>query len=241
MELDYVRYYNLERYLFEDVHRRFHEDGSLGAFEFFSIVVWKANRAKSRVARRLLDRDPGRRKELQQIVCDLTRDLYRAANAKARLRLLMEGWGFLLPMGSAILSVLWPDEFTVYDVRACEQLGNFQEVGSNREFEAVWQGYSDYLDAIRLAAPSHLTLRDKDRYLWAKSVASQLERDIVSVFSVETQNRSGPTQRLGLGLSLCSGVRRAAPLVHDLSLTIPVPHSKAPPPIWWQSLDTSNL
>ena len=45
MALDYLRYYDLERYLFEDVHRRFHEEGSIGAFDFFSIVIWKANRA----------------------------------------------------------------------------------------------------------------------------------------------------------------------------------------------------
>jgi len=44
---DYLEYYDLERYLFENVHQRFHLEHSLGAFDFFSIVIWKANRAKS--------------------------------------------------------------------------------------------------------------------------------------------------------------------------------------------------
>ena len=112
MGLDYLRYYDRERYVFEDVHRRFHLEGSVAAFDFFSIVIWKANRAKSKIARRLLDRDPKRRTQLEPIVRDLTSDLARAGDARTRLRLLMETWGFLLPMATAILSVFWPDEFS---------------------------------------------------------------------------------------------------------------------------------
>ena len=55
MEPDFLRYYDLETYLWEDVHRRFHTDGGIGAFDFFSIVVWKSNRAKSKIAARLLE------------------------------------------------------------------------------------------------------------------------------------------------------------------------------------------
>ena len=54
--LDYLRYYDLETYLFEDVRRRFHAERSLSAFDFFSIVIWKANRAKSKIAHRLLSK-----------------------------------------------------------------------------------------------------------------------------------------------------------------------------------------
>ena len=58
--MDYVRYYDLESYLFEDVRQQFQSEGSLSAFDFFSIVIWKANRAKSKIAKRLL-REPGAR------------------------------------------------------------------------------------------------------------------------------------------------------------------------------------
>jgi hypothetical protein len=58
--VDYLRFQDFESYLFEDVHRRFQEDGSIGAFDFFAIVIWKANRAKSKVAQRLLGRDAPR-------------------------------------------------------------------------------------------------------------------------------------------------------------------------------------
>jgi len=56
--VDGLRYYDLEAYLFEDVHKRFKTEGSIGAFDFFSIVIWKANRAKSRIAKRLLSKYP---------------------------------------------------------------------------------------------------------------------------------------------------------------------------------------
>ena len=101
-----LRYYDLESYLFVDVHETFHFEGSIGAFDFFSIVIWKANRAKSKIAKRLQKMDPGGRIDLELIVRDLTSSLFDAASARDRLRILMQTWGFRLPMASAILTVL---------------------------------------------------------------------------------------------------------------------------------------
>lgn len=50
----YLDYYYLEQYLFDVVSARFQTVGTLSAFDFFCIVIWKANRAKSKVAKRLL-------------------------------------------------------------------------------------------------------------------------------------------------------------------------------------------
>ena len=47
---DLLRYYDLETYLFVDVASRFNEHGKLDAFDLFSIIIWKANRAKSKLA-----------------------------------------------------------------------------------------------------------------------------------------------------------------------------------------------
>jgi hypothetical protein len=46
---DYLKYFDRELYLFEDVHQRFHAEHSLGAFDFFTIIIWKAllKRSKS--------------------------------------------------------------------------------------------------------------------------------------------------------------------------------------------------
>lgn len=183
MTIDYLRYYHLERYLLEDVHRRFHEDGSIGAFDFFSIVVWKANRAKSKVAKVLLERDPERRTTLDPIAHDLTKALHLAPDSRTKLQLLLLQWGLRLPMASAILAVFWPDDFSVYDVRVCDELAQFHRIADLASFTAIWEGYSEYVEAVRNMEPRHLGLRDKDRYLWAKSRADQLDRDLVRAFA----------------------------------------------------------
>lgn len=60
--VEYLKLYNLEKYLFEDVRHKFLADRKLSAFDFFCIVICKANRAKSKVALRLLGQDSQKRK-----------------------------------------------------------------------------------------------------------------------------------------------------------------------------------
>ena len=105
METDYRKFYDLENYLFEEVSRRFSEHGYLKAFDFFCIVIWKANRSKSKIAKRLLSKG---HPDLDSAVVALTKSLANAADDKARMKILIVDWGFLLPMASAILTVLYP-------------------------------------------------------------------------------------------------------------------------------------
>ena len=112
---NYLKYCHLELYLFDTVRKRFANGGCLSAFDFFCILIWKANRAKSMHARRLLGYGHG---SLDETVVKLTRSVNRAGSPKERLFVLMRNWGFRLPTASAILTVLYPEEFTVYDVRA---------------------------------------------------------------------------------------------------------------------------
>ena len=200
--LDYVKYYDIERYLFDDVHEHFHNDCWIGAFDFFSIVIWKANRAKSKIAERLGKQERSG-EGLEEVVRRLTALLHDAKDARDRLRLLLdEPWGLRLPIASAILTVLWPDEFTVYDVRVCDelqahQLGDFHKVGEWSDFDRVWLEYGKYVEAVRHAAPSGLSLRQKDRYLWAHSTAEQLRKDIATSFkaaNAQDMNRIGRSQ-----------------------------------------------
>jgi hypothetical protein len=53
MTEDYLRYCHIEDYLFEEVHHRFQADQKLDAFDLFSIIIWKSNRSKSKLGRRL--------------------------------------------------------------------------------------------------------------------------------------------------------------------------------------------
>jgi hypothetical protein len=179
--MDFLQYYDLEGYLFKVVSRRYAKDKKLTAFDFFCIVIWKANRAKSKVAERLLAHGSGQG-NLESAVSSLLEAIAEKSEKKARLEVLIEEWGFRLPMASAILTVLYPEEFTVYDIRVCDVLGDFKDAQYKTNFATLWERYMAYVAAVEGAAPKAFSLRNKDRFLWGKSFATQLHTDIQSSF-----------------------------------------------------------
>lgn len=177
---EFIQFYYLESYLFNTVHRRYTQQGYLGAFDFFCIVIWKANRAKSKVAKRLIG---DMTRTLDEVVVELTKAIAAQKTPKDRMRLLMFGdIRFRLPMASAILTVLYPDEFTVYDYRVCETLGGFQNLTNFTNIDRMWEGYLAFKSAVISSTPAELSLRDRDRYLWGKSFRDQLTNDIGTGF-----------------------------------------------------------
>lgn len=184
---EYRKYhsYYFEHYLFDEIRSRFHKQGCLSVEDFFCIVIWKSNRSKSYVAKRLLSSDEGE-KGLDKAVEALTRGLFALSNAelKERLRYLWESepWGFRLPTASAILTVLYPDDFTVYDSQVCDAVGDFHNLYNLTNFDNLWRGYEKYKCKVEESAPSELCLRDKDRYLWGRSFYIGLTEDIRNNF-----------------------------------------------------------
>lgn len=191
--VDYRQCYALETYLFHVVHRRFHEQGWLGTLDFFCIVIWKANRAKSRIADRLRKKFDG---NLDVAVHQLTRNIFEARDHERRLWILLGEWGFLLPMASAILTVLYPHDFTIYDVRVCDSLKSFHQLGNWTNFDRVWNEYLRFVQAVRDETPEELSLRYKDRYLWGKSFLSQLRDDVDNGFRKLEDNRPKLREKL---------------------------------------------
>jgi hypothetical protein len=184
--MDYLKLYDLEKYLFDVVRANFERDRKLKAFDFFCIIIWKANRTKSIIAKKLLEKDGNRRKDLDAIVGDMTKSLAETDLEKEKMRILIEKWGFRLSIASAILSVLWPDKFTVYDVKVCEQLGgDYKSIQDKTRFEDLWNRYNRYVEAVQNMVPEVAILRDKDRILWAKSFENQLTKDIAMLFLKE--------------------------------------------------------
>jgi len=80
-------------------------------------------------------------------------------------------------------SILWPDEFTVYDVRVCGELPGFDNLDNLGSFDKKWARYCEYRNAVRAAVPQKESLRDKDRCLWAQSAIRQLNEDIEAGFT----------------------------------------------------------
>ena len=177
--MDYVEYACLDDYLFKTINRRFAEQGYLNAFDFFSMVIWKSNRSKSKIARRI---SRNLINDIEASVKLITTRIADAPTPKEKLKILWGG-GFRLPMASAILTVLYPEQFTVYDYRVRGQLGIKGNLDSLSNFELVWAGYQDYKKKVIAATPSELSLREKDLYLWGKSRYEQLIDDIARGFS----------------------------------------------------------
>lgn len=103
----------------------------------------------------------------------------------------MVNCGFRLPMASAILTVLFPDSFTVYDVRVCDVIHergfNFHSLTGRKFSEGLWDDYMAYINAVSATAPKEYSLRDKDRFLWGKSFYEQLITDIKNNFNVKNK------------------------------------------------------
>lgn len=180
--MDYLKLYDLERYLFDDVRAAFERNKKLTAFDFFCIVIWKANRAKSKVARKLVAKSENLSNDLNGIVEGLISAVANAADDKARMKILIEQWELRLPMASAILTVLYPENFTVYDERVCNELGKRHGLKNKKKIDRLWEGYQEYISDVTGREVALTALRDKDRTLWAKSFEKQLNRDIATLF-----------------------------------------------------------
>ena len=166
---DYGKYHDLERYLLEEVQPCFERNLRLSSFDFFCIVIWKANRSKSKIAKKLLSKGYS---DFDSAVAALVLAILSASSNEERLRVLVSDWTFRLPMASAILAILYPSDFTVYDVRVCGILGDFADAKDKTSFDAMWHDYSEYLEAVRTAVPQTKNLREKDRFLWGEVLCS---------------------------------------------------------------------
>lgn len=172
---NYLKYYDLERYLFEEVGPSFRSSGTLDPVDFYTILIWKANRAKTRHRDRLSKHAAGFEGAVQEIASEL----HGCPDRKGKLSFLIgDKWKFRLPTASAILTVLYPDDFTVYDVRVCNALGDHSGLDQKSDFDEMWAGYERFIGQVRDTTPAGLSLRNKDRYLWGKSFYADVQKDL---------------------------------------------------------------
>jgi hypothetical protein len=173
MTHDYGKYYDLERYLFTDVTQKFAEKGKIDPIDFYMILIWKAERVKNKQRDRLAKKSGS----FQNAVKKISKSLRAANDSKKRLQILMKEWDFRLATATAILTVLCPKEFTVYDARVCDQLkGSFEKLAWRKFSDGLWKNYQTFLHAVKSAVPQERRLRDKDRYLWGKSVYDDVKK-----------------------------------------------------------------
>jgi hypothetical protein len=173
--IDYRKFCDLEHYLFTEVGPHFAKTGKIRPADFYIIVIWKANRAKTKVRNRLSKRKGGFATSVKSIAWALN----SSSHSMERLRIMMEDWDFALPMATAILTVFYPKDFSVYDARVCGQVkGSFEKLAHRRFSDTLWNDYRKFLRAVKAAAPASLSLRDKDHYLWGCSFYQDVMNDL---------------------------------------------------------------
>lgn len=154
-----LKYYFLEEYLFNDVNSNFHEHEYLTPEEFFAIIIWKSNRAKTNIRRGI--------EKSGKTIRSITSEVFGAKLPEQKLNILTSIPSIGIPTASAILTVCYPDDFTVADYRACAALKKSgEEIIGNPTSEI--SAYFEYLNKCKELAPKYnLSLRNFDRLLWA--------------------------------------------------------------------------
>jgi hypothetical protein len=158
---DPIAYYSPEALVFPAIERTFADTGKLDPMALYLILDWKASRARTKHRSRLARIGGSFRAAAGMIAADL----HTAAGPEQRLGLLLTKWGFRLPTATAILTVLYPDIFTIYDIRVCNALDAFHQLGDRNWSAEAWRDYQRYVGAVRDAAPQGLSLRECDRWL----------------------------------------------------------------------------
>ncbi len=159
-----ARYYDLDDYLFCCVTTRFAKQNTLNAFDFYAIVTWKSNRSISKVKNGLI--------AAKLTPTALMAKVSACASDRDRMLELDKVAGIGVPIASAILTVCYPNRFTILDYRAWEALLLFHFKKANRQtMPNDIDGYFNiYLPACRAMATKHkMTLRELDKSMWGLS------------------------------------------------------------------------
>ncbi|MDD4110583.1 MAG: hypothetical protein PHS54_03410 [Clostridia bacterium] len=155
----YKKYYLIEKYLFDEVSKNFYNRHFLTKEEFFVIIIWKSNRSKTKV----LDGIKSTNKTIKQI----SEQIFNTKDRKNKIEILQKIDGIGLPIASAILTVCFPNEFTITDYRATRTLKTIKKGKNIKNPSSSIDNYLNYVDiCIDEAKSKNISLRELDRFLW---------------------------------------------------------------------------
>jgi len=170
-KVDYLKFYDDEQYLL-GVGEAFRQSGHLEAVDFYMMLVWKANRAKNYHRKRLERLSEA---SFKDAVAQIASTLHSQSDPHDRLEHLMAHWGFALPTATAILTLLYPHEFTVYDILVCQEL-EWKYKPYLSFSPKLWSYYQAYKQRVIDVTPADLSLRDKDRFLIGRAYRKDVEQ-----------------------------------------------------------------
>jgi hypothetical protein len=134
---NFLKYYDLEHYLFCEVGSKFRQSGNLDYVDLFQIFHWKSVRAKTKIRNKIAGGET-----FKHAAAGIAKAIWAAQAPKEKLFALMDR-GFRLPMASAVLTVLYPDEFTVYDQRVCKIVLDRSSHDYSVASDQCWEEYQN--------------------------------------------------------------------------------------------------
>ena len=154
----YKKFYSLENYLFNEVSKNFSEKHYLTSEEFFAIIIWKRNASKTKI------RDSVKKHKIS--IHDLTLNIYKEKTQNGKLNVLISIPNIGISIASAILTVCYPNDFTVVDYRVINSLNKLGLI-TRQDSVTKLDSYFDYLEKCKSLKDKHnVSLRDIDKILW---------------------------------------------------------------------------
>lgn len=157
--INYKKYYLLEDYLFREISLSFKNKNYLTEEEFFAIIIWKSNRSKTKVLNGI--------KKNGKTIKEITESLSKETDIKNKVKILTNIKGIGIPIASAILSVCYPNDFTIADYRVAETLA----VITNKIIKNPSLSIDNFIEYINLCQTIKTkegisSLRETDQSLW---------------------------------------------------------------------------
>ncbi len=152
----YVRLYDAERCLFEEVGPQASRRGYLTFREFYAICIWKSARQKQNYLQN----------EGKKCVEDITKKAFSTEDEKEKIKLLCKLRGVKIRTASALLTVVFPNKYAVLDIRCLEMLEEQFRSGISKSVSL--KTWLEYLSKMRsLASGYGITPRQLDMALFA--------------------------------------------------------------------------
>lgn len=149
----YLALYNVEDYLFKVVGPKIRARGFILFDEFYQIGMWKSARQKQNYLKN------------KDTVEDISKRAFLEKDELLKLEIFRELKGVGIPTASAILTIVFPEQYAVIDIRCIQML---REKGISIKETISNKRWLEYLKIMRdIAAEHHLTPRQVDQVLFS--------------------------------------------------------------------------
>ena len=149
----YVRQYDPEKYLFEDIGPRVKERGYFKFSEFYEICMWKSVRPKKKYLKN------------KNSIEKMSGEAFLEKDDVKQIKILCKLNGVGVPIASALLTVVYPEKYAVIDIRCLKILkSNNEVIGAYPSFKN-WKKYLEIMR--RWSKENDVTPRQLDMALYA--------------------------------------------------------------------------